>query len=77
MADHGHTNDPVRLLQSLCNRVQEAQERYPPMQEGGSLGAAEGYSSMSVPMANPADLPYPNPADFRGMHSYYHSLGRC
>ena len=77
MAKHGDTNNPVQLLQSVCNQVQAAQEEYAPPQQGYG-GVAEVYGSRSMTAApelpfsrapTPMDEPpFANPPMFRGTH---------
>ena len=83
MAEHGHTNTPVQLMQSICNQVQAAQEGYPMQQERGYAGPPEAYGSRSMilpdlPVSRVPirmdEAPFANLPLFRGVVSCMHAV---
>jgi hypothetical protein len=75
MAEHGHSNYPAQLLESVCREVQCEQGGYPLMQQGVHPGAAEPYASRDVtsapelPFSRAMDeAPFANPPMFRGVY---------
>ncbi len=74
MAEHGHSNYPAELLQTICCDVQNEQVVYPLMQQGVYPGAADPCVSRGVasapelPFSRAMDeLPFASPPTFRGV----------
>ncbi len=74
MAEHGHSNYPAQLLQTICCDVQNEQGGYPLMQAGVYPGAAEPCVSRGVasapelPFSRAMDeVPFATPPIFRGV----------
>lgn len=74
MAEHGHSNYPAELLQTICCDVQNEQVVYPLMQQGVYPGASDPCvsrgvaSAPEVPFSKAMDeLPFASPPMFRGV----------